>query len=286
MTERENPQLSAHMRIALAIRNDIESGRLRDGQRLPSTRELAQQWQASQLTITKAMEQLVADGYVASRDRSGRIVTTPTELSLAIAAPLRPVRPRVVYVGGYAGSGKSEFGRVLARETGWAILDKDTITRPIIEPALEDLGSSFADRESDIYKQVIRPREYEALAAVVQDNVECGNSVIAAAPYLLEYNDRTWIENTVARAAVSGAQVTFIWVRCNLDTMLMYLRRRGAARDSWKLSHWDQYSASVNTSFRPDIEHIVIDNDPDSEPLYSQARRLIETFRHEAASTA
>lgn len=286
MTERENPQLPAHMRIAQAIRNDIESGRLRDGQRLPSTRELAQQWQASQLTINKAMEQLVADGYVASKDRSGRIVTTPTELSLAIAAPLRPVRPRVVYVGGYAGSGKSEFGRVLARETGWAILDKDTITRPIIEPALEDLGSSFADRESDIYKNMIRPREYEALAAVVQDNVECGNSVIAAAPYLLEYNDRTWIDNTIARAAVSGADTTFIWVRCTLDTMLMYLRRRGAARDGWKLSHWDQYSTGVDTSFRPETEHIVIENDPGSEPLYTQARRLIETFRREPTSAS
>ncbi|WP_369689725.1 GntR family transcriptional regulator, partial [Nocardia niwae] len=45
--------LPAHIRIAQAIRNDIESGRLRDGQRLPSTRALADEWKASQLTITK-----------------------------------------------------------------------------------------------------------------------------------------------------------------------------------------------------------------------------------------
>lgn len=285
MTEPETSQLSAHLRIAQAIRNDIEAGRLRDGQRLPSTRELAKQWQASQLTINKAMEQLVSDGYVASKDRSGRIVTTPTGLSLSMATPLRPARPRVIYVGGYAGSGKSEFGRVLARETGWAILDKDTITRPIIEPALEDLGSTFADRESDTYKFQIRPREYEALAAVVEDNIECGNSVIAAAPYLLEFNDRTWIDNTIARAAVSGADTTFIWVRCTIDTMLMYLRRRGAARDGWKLSHWDEYSAGVDTSFRPEIEHVVIENDPGSEPLYTQARNLIEALRRDGVST-
>ncbi|MFI6043365.1 GntR family transcriptional regulator [Nocardia sp. NPDC051321] len=281
MTGPQHP-VSAHVRIAQAIRNDIESGRLRDGQPLPSTRDMARQWQASQATISKAMDQLVAEGYVASKDRSGRVVTTPTSLALALATPLRPVRPRIVYVGGYPGSGKSEFGRVLARETGWAILDKDTIARPIIEPALEDLGSTFDDRESDLYVERIRPREYEALAAVIQDNIECGNSVIAAAPYLKEFNDRAWIDNARARAAVSGADATFVWVRCTTDTMLMYLRRRGAARDGWKLSHWEDYVKRIDVSYRPVIEHVVVDNDPDNEPLRTQARQLVDTFRRDA----
>ncbi|MEU7769653.1 GntR family transcriptional regulator [Nocardia sp. NPDC049190] len=274
----------AHLRIAQAIRNDIESGRLRDGQRLPSTRELAKEWQASQLTVSKAMEQLAADGYVASRDRSGRIVTTPTALSLAIAAPVRPVRPRIVYIGGFPGSGKSEFGRIMARETNWAILDKDTIARPIIEPALEDLGSTIDDRESDVYRNRIRPREYEALAAVVQDNAECGNSVIATAPYLREFTDRSWIDQTIARAETCNADPTFVWVRCSVETMHLYLRRRGAARDTWKLSHWDEYVAGLDASFRPEVDHVVIDNDPDSEPLRTQVRQLIKSFRREATT--
>ncbi|MEU1954809.1 AAA family ATPase [Nocardia sp. NPDC050799] len=276
--------LPAHLRIAQAIRNDIESGRLRDGQRLPSTRALADEWKASQLTITKAMEQLAADGYIASHDRSGRIVTTPTSVSLSIAPPVRPVRPRVVCVGGYAGSGKSEFARTLARETSWAILDKDTIARPIIEPALEDLGSTIDDRESDIYLNRIRPREYEALAAVIQDNLEVGNSAIAAAPYLREFADQSWLENMIARAETEGADVTFVWVRCSLETMLMYLRRRGAARDAWKLTHWEEYSARLDLNFRPEVAHVVIDNDPDSPPLRKQAQLLIESFRRESAA--
>jgi predicted kinase len=227
------------------------------------------------------MDQLAEEGYVASRERSGRVVTTPTALSLAMSTPVRPGRPRVVYVGGYPGSGKSEFGRVLARETGWAILDKDTIARPIIEPALEDLGSSINDRESDTYLNRIRPREYEALGAVIQDNVECGNSVIAAAPYLREFNDKAWIDRATARAAASGADTAFIWVRCTPETMLTYLRHRGAGRDSWKLSHWEDWAASIDVSYRPATEHVVIDNDPDSEPLRTQAQRLIEAFRRE-----
>lgn len=271
----------SYLRIAHAIRNEIEAGRLRDGQRLPSTRELAAQWKASQLTITRAMEQLASDGYVSSKDRSGRVVTTPTSIAITLATPLRPTRPRVVYVGGYAGSGKSELARTLARETGWALLDKDTISRPIIEPALEDLGSSFQDRESDLYKHRIRPREYEALSAVVDDNIECGTSVVATAPFLQEFNDQAWLDHTFARAAVSNADVTLVWVRCTLDTMLMYLRRRGAARDTWKLTHWDEYTSGVDLSYRPLADHVVVDNDPDSEPLREQVRRLLDSFHRE-----
>src|SRR5690606_10522915 len=106
----------------------------------------------------------------------------------------------------------------LARETGWALLDKDTIARPIIEPALEDLGSTIDDRESDVYLSRIRPREYEALAAVVRENVECGNSAIAAAPYLREFVDQSWLDRAVASAEMAGASATFVWVRCTIET--------------------------------------------------------------------
>ncbi|MGW5318933.1 GntR family transcriptional regulator [Nocardia thailandica] len=273
------PSQSAPARIAQAIRNDIEAGRLRDGQRLPTTRELAAEWKASQRTITEAMDLLAREGYVASRSRSGRIVTTPTAVSLSLSSPVRPIRPRIVFVGGYPGSGKSEFARTLARTTNWPILDKDTIARPLIEPALEDLGESVNDRESDTYLSRIRPREYEALEGVINDNVEVGNSAIATAPYIREFTDKAWLERVIARAETYDAECTFVWVRCSLDTMLMYLRRRGAGRDTAKLADWDRYSAGLDLDFRPEVPHVVIDNDPDSPPLRTQAQQLVESFR-------
>jgi hypothetical protein len=51
----------------------------------------------------------------------------------------------------------------LLRETGWPMIDKDSITRPVVEVALELAGMSPNDRESDTYVSRIRPREYEAL---------------------------------------------------------------------------------------------------------------------------
>ncbi|WP_280452213.1 AAA family ATPase [Nocardia cyriacigeorgica] len=280
----DSARVPAHLRIAQGIRNEIESGRLRDGQRLPSTRELAKEWRASQLTITRAMEQLAADGYIASHDRSGRIVTTPTAVSL-VAEPLRTSRPQVIYVGGYPGSGKSEFSRVLARETSWALLDKDTISRPIIEPALEDLGSTINDRESPIYLERIRPREYDALAAVIRENIECGTSVIATAPYLKEFTSRAWLDRSIAEADSLGADITFVWLRCTLETMHLYLRRRGAARDTAKLADWPKYAAGVDVSFQPVVDHVIVENNPDSEPLRPQAQRLLAAIRQEKAGT-
>ncbi|WP_131816646.1 GntR family transcriptional regulator [Nocardia salmonicida] len=277
-----DPKPSAPARIAQAIRNDIEAGRLRDGQRLPSTRELAKDWQASPRTITEAMEILAKEGYVESQNRSGRTVTTPTAVSFALSSPLRPLRPRIVYVGGFPGSGKSEFARTLARATNWAILDKDTIARPLIEPALEDLGHSVNDRESDIYFDRLRPREYEALEGVINDNISVGTSVIATAPYVKEFTNRAWLDRVTARGETYDADCTFVWVRCSLDTMLMYLKRRGAGRDNGKLADWDRYSAGLDMDFRPEIEHVVIDNDPDSPPLRTQAQQLIESFRRDS----
>jgi predicted kinase len=164
-------------------------------------------------------------------------------------------------VGGYAGSGKSELSRIIARETGWAMLDKDTITRPVVERVLEALGRSPHDRESPVYLSEVRPREYEALAAAIRENLECGNSVVATAPYIREFADAAWLERTAN------------------DYAEFNLRRRGAARDTAKLADWQQYSTGLDLDFRPGIDHVVIDNCTSSAPLQVQALKILEHVR-------
>ena len=93
-------------------------------------------------------------------------------------------------IGGYAGSGKTAVRPILARETGWPMLDKDTLTRPVVEAALEVLGCSPHDRESATYLDIIRPREYEALISAMTENVQCGTSAIVTAPFIRELRDK------------------------------------------------------------------------------------------------
>lgn len=268
-----------HVQIARHVRNDIAAGRLRDGVVLPSTRQLATEWNVSVFTITEAMKLLVEEGLIVTESRSRRTVRSPERPD---GEPIRTTQPRVVMIGGYAGSGKSELSRIIARETGWALLDKDTITRPVVERALEALGCSPHDRDSDVYLSEVRPREYEAMAAAIQENLECGTSVIATAPYVREFANGAWLERTANAYAAYNALLTVVWVYCDTRTMHTYLRRRGAARDALKLADWQQWATGLDLDFRPGVEHVVFENCASSAPLQTQARALLDAM-HDSA---
>ncbi|WP_420118267.1 GntR family transcriptional regulator [Micromonospora sp.] len=263
-----------HLQVARKLRNDIGAGILRDGETLPSTRELAKQWDVSVFTITEAMRLLADEGLVVSKSRSKRVVHAPDQ---ARRNEIRLPQPQVIFVGGYAGSGKTELGRILAKETGWPMLDKDTLTRPVVEAALEILGLSPNDRESERYLTLIRPREYESLMAAALENVGCGSSAIVTAPFIREFNDASWITRTRAMFTGLKAVTTLVWVYCDADSMNGYIRQRGAARDGAKLADWPGYVASINLDFRPSAPHVVVNNCTSGEPLQSQAAELLKT---------
>lgn len=272
MTSRVSRPESRYQQVARNIRNDIEAGRLRHGTVLDSTKKLAEEWGVSVFTITEAMKVLAGEGLVINESRSKRVVNAPDQLR---RTELRLRRPRVVMVGGYPGSGKTELGRILARETGWPMLDKDTLTRPVVEAALEVLGQSPHDRESEAYLSRIRPREYEALEDATKENVQCGSSVIVTAPFIREFNDPAWMARKHAAYEDADVNLTIVWVYCDPDTMLTYVRRRGAARDAVKLADWPTYVDGINIDFRPVGTHVVIDNCASGIPLQEQAKNLV-----------
>ena len=72
--------------LYLALKDDIERGRLAAGERLPSKRALAAHLGVSVVTIEKAYSQLVDEGYLAARPKSGYYVTK-------IEAPLPAQKP-------------------------------------------------------------------------------------------------------------------------------------------------------------------------------------------------
>ncbi|GAB3479350.1 GntR family transcriptional regulator [Amycolatopsis cihanbeyliensis] len=256
--------------IARNIRNDIEAGVLKHGQQLPTTRTLADEWGTSVATISRAMNILAEEGVIVNRARSSRLVHYPEP------PDEHTEKPRVILIGGYAGSGKSELGRILARNTGWPIIDKDTTTRHVVEAALERLGESPHSRESETYVKAIRPAEYEALLATVTENVQCGISAVVTAPFISQFNDQAWCNRTAATIASLGAELHVIWVRCDVPSMLTYLKHRGAARDAWKLENWDTYLSGLDLDFSPLLPHQVVDNSADSPPLQQQAQGLLQ----------
>ena len=271
---RELVRESAAAQITRHTRDSIQSGRLRHGQPLPSTRALAEEWKVSQKTIVAALAPLIDEGLVIARDRSGRVVNAPDQLDAA--GCIKPKRPQVVLAGGYAGSGKTEFGRIFVRQTGWGMFDKDTTTRAVVEAALVALGQAPSDRESATYLNIIRPAEYRALMDAMTENVSSGASVVLTAPFIREMSDRAWLDETKARCDELGAQLNVVWVACDADSMHSYIQHRDARRDDWKLANWDAYLASINLNFRPDFPHVVVDNSREyGRTLRDQVKDLV-----------
>ena len=60
-----------HMQLTAQIRRLILAGRLNPGQRIPSSRSLAEELSVSRVTITTAFDQLMSEGYIESRRGSG-----------------------------------------------------------------------------------------------------------------------------------------------------------------------------------------------------------------------
>lgn len=269
------PTEARYQQVARHLRDQIAAGVLRHGTRLPSTRQLAADWNVSVVTIDDAMKVLTEEELIISIPRSHREVNAPNQDREA--GRVHSTNPKVVLIGGWPGSGKTELGRILARKTGWPMLDKDTLTRPVVERALELIGSSPHDRESERYLAEMRPREYESLANTIAENVECGTTVVATAPFLKEFSDRTWLNRTVASYQAMDATVHIVWVHCDAETMHFYVRHRGAARDASKLENWENYLKGVDLNFRPPVPHHVVDNGGSSiQTLQDQSERLLD----------
>src|SRR5687768_18478051 len=65
-----------HRQVREGLRRAILDGRLRPGQRIPSTRGLAADLGVSRLPVLSAYEQLLHEGYLVGRTGSGTFVST------------------------------------------------------------------------------------------------------------------------------------------------------------------------------------------------------------------
>jgi predicted kinase len=171
-----------------------------------------------------------------------------------------PHRPVLIMVGGFAGSGKTELARFFVQLTGWPLLDKDPLTRPLVEKVLVALGGDPNDRHTELYRTQVRPLEYDCLMQSAMANIRCGISSVLSAPFIAEMTDPAWMQRLTNRAHALGVDVFPVWVRCDEESMREYITVRSAARDAWKLQHWDDYMSTIDLDLRPAVPHLVVDN--------------------------
>ncbi|WP_431903024.1 PLP-dependent aminotransferase family protein [Nonomuraea sp. bgisy101] len=80
------------------LRDAILDGRLREGERLPPTRELASSLDVARNTVAVAYDRLMADGFLVGRAGAGTFVCAPARAALGRRAPQGSgVQPRAVW---------------------------------------------------------------------------------------------------------------------------------------------------------------------------------------------
>ena len=82
---KKTPSVPLYEALYRCIRADILSGQLAPGEKLPSKRALAQNLEVSKITVETAYQQLLAEGYICSREKVGYFVE-----AIRRAAPVQP----------------------------------------------------------------------------------------------------------------------------------------------------------------------------------------------------
>src|SRR6476646_3831624 len=85
---RKGPK-ALHRQIYDAYRAAIVDGRLRPGQRIPSTRVLATEIRVSRFPVLNAYAQLLAEGYFESRVGAGTVIASSLPEQLTSTKPAR-----------------------------------------------------------------------------------------------------------------------------------------------------------------------------------------------------
>ena len=98
-TFEKNSGISLYEQLYRYIKSDILSGRLTEGEKLPSKRTLATHLEISVITVKNAYEQLTAEGYIYSVEKKGYYVSrVETPLQSGTAAPLPEAKKEPHYV--------------------------------------------------------------------------------------------------------------------------------------------------------------------------------------------
>src|SRR3954447_6996770 len=73
--DKETDKLPYYQQIKASFIDDINSGKLKHGDKIPSERELAEKFNISRMTARHAISALEREGFVERRDRVGTFIT-------------------------------------------------------------------------------------------------------------------------------------------------------------------------------------------------------------------
>ena len=142
------------------LKNDIISGKYKEEDKLPSKRALSEQYHISVITVENALEQLNAEGYIYSKERSGYYVRYSGDLvSLPDCKPAEPLIPEEKTEEKSFYSGLFPF-TVWARLMRTVILEQESrLLQPVRSGGALELRKAICDYLFRCRGMAVQPRQ-------------------------------------------------------------------------------------------------------------------------------
>lgn len=136
--------------------------------------------------------------------------------------------------------GKTYVAKQLAKALNHVVyLDKDTLI--VLSKQIFKVANEPYNRSSDFFEKNIRDYEYEAILDLAMDALEYDDIVLINAPFTREVRDPEYIQSLRSTLAKKQAQLCIIWVVTDPEVCHQRMIARNSDRDTWKLTHWDEY---------------------------------------------
>ncbi len=165
---------------------------------------------------------------------------------------------RLIFVTSPPACGKTKLSKKLATELRHVVyLDKDTLI-PLSKQIFKVGGEEY-NRSSDFFEKEIRDYEYDVIMDLAFEALRYENLVMVNAPFTREIRDDEYIRGLREKLAEAGAKLSVIWIVTDPEVCHQRMIDRNSDRDTWKLTHWDEYLATVNFTIPENLR------DPDDE---------------------
>jgi len=152
-------------------------------------------------------------------------------------------KKKLILITGLPGSGKSTYGREIAKKYHLTYIDYDTV----IGSFVKELATVEGKQKS--YSEVQREwREcgYQSFWNLIIENLRIGLPVLASAPLSAERRDQMFFTKLETRYQID-LEVLSIALELSSDILYQRVLSRNEERDQEKLRNWEKYYRKQNT---------------------------------------
>lgn len=178
---------------------------------------------------------------------------------------------RMIMVSSPPASGKTFISMKLAERLKHVVyLDKDSLAS--LSKQIFVAANQVYDRSSAFFEKYVRDAEYVTIVNMAIDALKYDDIVLINAPFTKEIHSIEYMDSLKNRLKAIGAKLTVIWIVTKPDVCHQRMIARNSDRDIWKLSHWDEYQASVDYTIpkwlddpKENLDFLIFYNSSDEE---------------------